>query len=526
MSATTILAKTVGPVGTITIANKVIAPDGFDRSSSLVDGIHPAPAITVQKGDRVKINVVNELSDPTQNLGTTIHWHGIFQRGTESMDGTQGVTQCPIAPGNSFQYDFQVNQVGTFWYHSHFGVQYCDGVRGPLVIYDPDDPLMSFYDVDDVSTIVTLSEWYHSLAVDLLGTIPMADSTLINGKGRYPGGTNTELAVVDVQEGKRYRLRLISVSCDPNFTFSIDGHNLTVIEADGIALTPETVNSIQIFAAQRYSVVLHANQPADNYWIRALPNSGNRNLNSTFENGVNSAILRYRGAKPQEPTSMQQSFKNPLVEASLHPLEPIPVPGEPRPDGADQTFNFDLAFDTKTSRFSINGVVYKTPTVPVLLQILSGARNAHDLLPKGSVYTVERNKTIQINVPSGLLGGPHPFHLHGHNFNVIRSANTGKYDFDNPVVRDTVEIGNTPGDFVSLRFTTDNPGPWIFHCHIEFHLMEGLAIIFAEAPDDVAASPDISDEWDQLCPTWDNEPDYVKEAGNNTRTGNNTTNGD
>lgn len=82
---------------------------------------------------------------------------------------------------------------------------------------------------------------------------------------------------------------------------------------------------------------------------------------------------------------MQQSFKNPLVEASLHPLEPIPVPGEPRPDGADQTFNFNLAFDTKTSRFSINGVVYKTPTVPVLLQILSGARNAHDLLPKGSV---------------------------------------------------------------------------------------------------------------------------------------------
>lgn len=78
----------------------------------------------------------------------------------------------------------------------------------------------------------------------------MADSTLINGKGRYPGGTNTELAVVDVQEGKRYRLRLISVSCDPNFTFSIDGHNLTVIEADGIALTPKTVNSIQIFAGE------------------------------------------------------------------------------------------------------------------------------------------------------------------------------------------------------------------------------------------------------------------------------------
>lgn len=80
------------------------------------------------------------------------------------MDGVDGVTQCPIAPGNSFQYVFNTaNQAGTFWYHSHFGkydafltnpddlnagsgVQYCDGVRGALIIYDPSDPLKSLYD--------------------------------------------------------------------------------------------------------------------------------------------------------------------------------------------------------------------------------------------------------------------------------------------------------------------------------------------------------------------------------------------
>lgn len=91
------------------------------------------------QGDRVKINVINELSDPNQILGTTIvsvfdiscdvhfskmlnqHWHGMFQKGTNFMDGTAGVTQCPIAPNNSFQYDFQVSGAGTFWYHSHFG---------------------------------------------------------------------------------------------------------------------------------------------------------------------------------------------------------------------------------------------------------------------------------------------------------------------------------------------------------------------------------------------------------------------
>jgi iron transport multicopper oxidase len=158
---------------------------------------------------------------------------------------------------------------------------------------------------------------------------------------------------------------------------------------------------------------MNANQQIDNYWIRALPNSGRGNLDSTFENGVNSAILRYKGAEEQEPTSMQQAQMIPLVEGNLHPSNGIAVPGKPEPDGADTTFNFTLDYDPNAHRFSMNGVSFISPTVPILLQILSGAKNAHDLLPQGSVYTVERNKTVQINLPSGLVGGPHPFHLHG-----------------------------------------------------------------------------------------------------------------
>lgn len=77
--------------------------------------------------------------------------------------------------------------------------------------------------------------------------ISSADSTLINGVGRFPGGPKTGLAVVNVQSKKRYRLRVISISCDPNFIFSIDNHQLTVIEADGVAAQPHTVDSFQIF---------------------------------------------------------------------------------------------------------------------------------------------------------------------------------------------------------------------------------------------------------------------------------------
>jgi iron transport multicopper oxidase len=76
----------------------------------------------------------------------------------------------------------------------------------------------------------------------------MADSTLINGKGRYVGGPKVDLSVVNVQHRKRYRLRLLSMSCDPNFVFSIDDHDLTVIEVDSTLVIPHKVNTIRIFA--------------------------------------------------------------------------------------------------------------------------------------------------------------------------------------------------------------------------------------------------------------------------------------
>ncbi|KAH9053264.1 Cupredoxin, partial [Lactarius vividus] len=88
------------------------------------------------------------------------HWHGIFQRGSNYADGGAFVNQCPIIPGGNFTYEFPTGeQAGTYWYHSHFRAQYCDGLRGPLVVYDPEDPHASRYDVDDEDTIITLADW-------------------------------------------------------------------------------------------------------------------------------------------------------------------------------------------------------------------------------------------------------------------------------------------------------------------------------------------------------------------------------
>ena len=171
---------------------------------------------------------------------------------------------------------------------------------------------------------------------------------------------------------------------------------------DGSYVTPLVVDSIQIFAGQRYSFILVANQPVDNYWVFAVPNFGA----ITFVGGHNAAILRYVGVEVAEPTIVQ-SLSNPLVETNLHPLDNPAAPGIPTPGAADVNLNLDIQFNgTAAMDFMVNNVSFVPPSVPVLLQIISGASTAQSLLPSGSVYVLPLNKVIEISMPGGSVGSP------------------------------------------------------------------------------------------------------------------------
>ncbi|KAF9459163.1 multicopper redoxase [Collybia nuda] len=502
----------IGPVAELEIVNRDISPDGFKRSTVLAGGTFPGPLITATKGERLNFKIMNALTDPTMLRSTSIHWHGIYQKGTNWADGTAFVTQCPIAANDSFVYDFStVKQSGTYWYHSHLSTQYCDGLRGALVIYDPDDPHKDLYDVDDESTVITLADWYHVPARSIGFVPPTAVATLINGKGRYGFGPNVALSVINVQRGKRYRFRLIGMSCEPNFTFSIDNHTMAIIEADGENTVPLEVDSIQIHAGQRYSVVVTANQDVGNYWVRANPRPP---LGiSGFDGGRNSAILRYVGAPEAEPSFVPfpPSSVKPMREVDIHALTDAAAPGLPHPGGADVVLNILPGFDPLTLKFTMNGRSFVPPSMPALLQIISGAKAAQELMPKGSYYELPRGKVVELSLPgTNFLGGePHPFHLHGHSFSVIRSADSSTYNFENPVRRDTVSAG-LEGSNATIRFVTDNAGPWFLHCHIDWHLELGLAVVFAEdIPNAVKENP-VPEAWENLCPRYDSlKPDQL-----------------
>jgi len=176
----------------------------------------------------------------------------------------------------------------------------------------------------------------------------------------------------------------------------------TIIEADAHNVQPYTVDSIQIHAGQRYSFVLHANQPVGNYWIRAKPHIGP----NTFDDGINSAILRYHGASKQEPTSELVPSRTPMLEGRLVPLEHPGAPGSPVV-GAKDVFpvHLNITPDFENMVFKVNNRTFTPPIVPVLLQLMSGAKKAEDLLSEGSYIELPPNQVIEVSMPGGDVPG-------------------------------------------------------------------------------------------------------------------------
>ncbi len=293
------------------------------------------------------------------------------------------------------------------------------------------------------STVITLADWYvgmrivcepililfyfrYRIVAPILGnstTPPQSNTTLINGLGRNKDNVTSPLAVISVKYNKRYRFRLVSISCDPSFNFSIDKHNMvsvnslhpvkysnddhqTIIEVDGVNVKPLIVDSIEIHAGQRYSFILSANQSKSSYWIRANPSPGERG----FKNGINSAILLYDGAHDKVPNTIETPSVIPLLETNLHPLTNPAAPGPPVPaaesKGQVLSIPYNITFSANPRQFFVNNASFIPPTVPVLLQILSGAHTAHELLPKGSVYTLPPNKVIEITIPGNVAAAP------------------------------------------------------------------------------------------------------------------------
>jgi len=254
--------------------------------------------------------------------------------------------------------------------------------------------------------------------------------------------------------------------------------------------------------------VLTANQPVANYWINAQMTVNGASSNKNLDTGNMNAILRYAGAPAADPSGSFKPGGNVLSEADLHPTINPGAPGGSGPADVVIDLDFDKGVDAnKSVAWFINGIQYIPPTIPTLLNIVAfGATTAADFEESEHTFVVGRNQVVEVHIKGALNGITHPFHLHGHTFDVIQSSDGGGLNYVNPPRRDVVGVGG-PG--VIFRFETNNPGAWFLHCHIDWHLEAGLAVVFAEAPPDSRegnASQVVKQTWLDLCPIYDALP--------------------
>ncbi|CAB5351266.1 unnamed protein product [Rhizophagus irregularis] len=503
-----------------------LAPDGFTKTIFAINGQYPGTVIHANKGDRIQVTVKNNIGEPS-----VIHWHGMFQRGTNWYDGVSGQTQCPIPNGSSFVYDFSTQeQRGTFWYHAHTHGQYMEGIRAPLIIHDPNDPYRKDYDFE---YIITMSDWYHQRVSDMLairmspnygGRNPIPDSGLISGAGRYncsaapPGSEcreNNPLAEYKVTPGKKYRLRLINTSGLSHFMFSIDNHPLKIIEADGEYSKPVIVNKLPVAIGQRYSVIIDANQKVDNYWMRAtiddrclLINNQTVNFDSAINYNV-TGILKYDGAGLGYPTSTEYPDQlEPCLSIDpnlLKTLEPQQIPG-PATNKIQLVVTFRDDDQNVTRAFINNSSFVVDDNNPTLEKFVSDDVPLDQFPANQNIYAYDQlGGTIDIayiNNNSAI----HPIHMHGHNFYVLGTGSgivvdESKLNLVDPFPRDTFVVNST--SWSVFRYKADNPGVWSIHCHIEWHVEMGMIAQLIELPTELSKVT-IPESVSNLCKQQDN----------------------
>lgn len=486
-------------------------PDGmFERPTIGINGQWPLPVMRATKGDQVIVNVDNQLGNQT----TTLHFHGIFMNGSTNMDGPGQVSQCPIPPGSKFTYNFNLTQSGTYWYHSHDKGQYPDGLRAPFIVSDPDFP----YDYDE-SFSLSVSDWYHDqMQVWIPKFINRANPTGAEPVPQAALFNDTQNLTVPIQPGKTYLFNAVNIGAFAGQYIWFEGHNITIVEVDGVFTDKAEAEMIYLGAAQRCSfLVTTKNDTSANY---AFVSSMDTSLFDRIPDGLNWNVtgwLVYDDTKPLPDPALVDEF-NDFDDATLVPFDQMPLLPEP-----DQVVTLDVIMDNLGNGQPyafFNNITYVAPKVPTLYTVMTAGEDAANPLVYGEFvhpFVLEKNSIVEI-VVNNLDSGKHPFHLHGHNFQAIARSDeeAGVFDSTNstqtnypaiPMRRDTLVL--RPDGYIVLRFQADNPGVWLFHCHIEWHMDQGLIATMIEAPLDVQKSLTIPQDHFGACAAGN-----VPQAGN------------
>jgi FtsP/CotA-like multicopper oxidase with cupredoxin domain len=414
------------------------------------------------RGDRFRVAVDNTVADPF-----SIHWHGIIL--PNGQDGVPYVTQPPIKPGERRLYDFPLVQAGTYWMHSHFGLQEQSMLTAPLIIREPRAA------PETKEVVVMLNDFTSrdpsAILADLrrgsMGTKMAAEGMKTKGSGMKAnegrvkmGGSGTTIAakpdltdvrydallanrrplsdpdVTRVTPGQTVRLRIINMTSGSNVFLSTGRLAAEAIAVDGEDIVPLPGTRFELGVAQRIDLRVRIPSGQDAYPIIAQAEGTDLRAGVVLVTaGAAVPALSARAPKPAGALTNGQESRL----RSLHPLAGKPL---------DHRLSVTLGGDMAAYVWSLNGQVWPRITP---LEVKQGER-----VELGFV-----NQTMMT----------HPMHLHGHVFQVTEVTGAPLRG----AKRDTVLV--PPRQTVKVEFDAVYPGYWMVHCHLLYHQAAGMMTV-------------------------------------------------
>lgn len=389
----------------------------------------PGPLIRARVGDRLIVHFHNRLDVPT-----TVHWHGL--RLPDHMDGNPMVSGA-VVPGGDFEYDFVLQDAGTFWYHPHVDVdeQVELGLHGQLLVEDPEDPPVSadrLFELDDVELDADGQVVLEPDEIDLmLGRV--GNVLLVNGRPpatlEVPAGGRERWRFVNAANGRHFELALRDRDGDENVPLSV------VAWDGGRTAAPYVVDRLLIAPGERYEVLVEVpGAPGDHFVLETLP------------------VDRGEGLRDDGPFD--------LIDVRIGPV--LSEPGEL---ASAEDFARPLTTPPVTDATPERSFVLRSEMDP-----LAGALFFinDQLWPQNTPVEVELGAT-EIWVVENTSPHTHPFHIHGLFFEVL--------DIDGvapPVLglKDTVGIPGESTARLAVQYAA--PGMWMFHCTIPEHAERGM----------------------------------------------------
>ncbi|WP_419421286.1 multicopper oxidase family protein (plasmid) [Legionella sp. D16C41] len=406
------------------------------------------------EGQIFDAEVKNETDSPT-----IIHWHGLLV--PNSQDGVPYVTQPPIMSGKSYHYRFKLKQSGTYWMHSHLGLQVQQLLSAPFIIKASNEP------TTDKDIVMFLSDFSFKSPESILAqlkkgtnlkpmtgnennltvthkqmnmTMSPADKSQpdINDVNYDAFLTNYKTLqkpdIIFIKPGQTARLRIIAGAAMTNFVVKLGALQGKLIAVDGQNIKPIFNNQFQIAVGQRLDILIRIPPGQGSYPILA------QGEGTAMQTGLILATEKAKIIFPPEKVKTSEKAFDYTQEVQLKSLKPLKkeVPG--------QILTVSLDGNMMQYIWQINNQAW----------------------PKVTPLTVKSNKRVEM-IFINRTDMAHPMHLHGHFFEVT--------EIDGHVIKDGAlhdTILVLPHSTVKVQFDTNNPGNWVMHCHMAYHQESGM----------------------------------------------------